>query len=74
MSERFNINEEEEQERGDRLNTVVTALIFVVLVINVFVACLGVDVAEPKDPYSYLPSSKVPYPTDPKGVFNSYPH
>lgn len=74
VSERFDINKEEEQERGDRMNTVVTSLIFLVLVINVFVACLGVDVAEPKDPYSHLPPSKVPYPTDHKGVFDGYPH
>ena len=56
VSERFDINKEDEQHRGNTLNTVVTSLIFVVLIINVFVASLGVDVV---DPY---PDNHQPYP------------
>lgn len=47
VAERFDINNEEEQERGDYLNTVVTCLVFLVLIINVFVASLGVSVGSP---------------------------
>lgn len=64
LAEQFDINKEEDQERGDTLNTVVVCLIFIVLIINVFVASLGVDVVDPFQPthdhgydYSLLGSS-----------------
>ncbi|KAG0723845.1 hypothetical protein GWK47_041850 [Chionoecetes opilio] len=50
LSERFDINKEEEQERGDLYNTVVICLIFIVLILNVLVASLGVDVIDSYQP------------------------
>ncbi|XP_066972516.1 ninjurin-1-like [Macrobrachium rosenbergii] len=47
VAEKFDINDEEEREQGERLNTVTTVLVFVVLIVNVFIAGLGVDVANP---------------------------
>lgn len=60
VAERFDINNEDEQHRGDFLNTLTTALIFTVLIINVFVACLGVDVNDPNAPPDVYPN---PYPS-----------
>lgn len=60
VAERFDINKEDEQHRGDLLNTLVTCLIFTVLIINVFVACLGVDVIDPEVPDNPYPSKGFP--------------
>ncbi|XP_045120029.1 ninjurin-1-like [Portunus trituberculatus] len=60
VGERFDINREDEQHRGDLLNTLITCLIFIVLIINVFVACLGVDVNDPNTPPQHHP---YPYPS-----------
>ncbi|MPC70510.1 Ninjurin-1 [Portunus trituberculatus] len=66
LAERFDINKEEDQEHGDWMNTLVTCIIFIVLIINVFVASLGVDVADPFQPPSYpgLASSTTLSPLD----------
>lgn len=64
VAERFDINKEEEQHRGDLLNTVVISLIFIVLIINVFVASLGVDMVNPDDPHP----SPHPYPHPHKDI------
>uniref|UniRef100_A0A0P4WIZ1 Uncharacterized protein n=1 Tax=Scylla olivacea TaxID=85551 RepID=A0A0P4WIZ1_SCYOL len=66
LAERFDINKEEDQERGDWMNTLVTCLVFVVLIINVFVASLGVDVVDPSQspPYPGPAISTAPSPHD----------
>ncbi|XP_068234956.1 ninjurin-1-like [Palaemon carinicauda] len=47
ISEKFDITDEDERELGERLSTTTSVLVFVVLLINVFIASLGVDVANP---------------------------
>ncbi|XP_064097171.1 ninjurin-1-like [Macrobrachium nipponense] len=47
VAEKFDMNDDEERDQGELLNTITTVLVFVVLIVNVFIAGLGVDVANP---------------------------
>ncbi|XP_045606193.1 ninjurin-1 [Procambarus clarkii] len=62
VAERYDLNNQDDDEWSDRLNTVVIALIFVVLLVNVFVSSLGVDVANPSmhsTPPSIMSASRI---------------
>ncbi|KAK7079640.1 hypothetical protein SK128_016755 [Halocaridina rubra] len=47
ISEKFDLEDDNEVDIGDILNSVTTILVFVVLILNVFIASLGVDIASP---------------------------
>ncbi|KAK8733475.1 hypothetical protein OTU49_006314 [Cherax quadricarinatus] len=47
VAERFDINQEEDDEWSDRLNTTVVCLVFIVVIVNVFISSMGIDVANP---------------------------
>ncbi|XP_042890535.1 ninjurin-1-like [Penaeus japonicus] len=57
VHERFDMNDDKESHTGDFFNNLIVALIFAVLIINVFVASFGVDIAPPP---GYV--SPTPYP------------
>ncbi|XP_037798782.1 ninjurin-1-like [Penaeus monodon] len=48
IHERFDMNDDNESHSGDFFNNLIVALIFAVLIINVFVASFGVDIARPR--------------------------
>ncbi|XP_047478666.1 ninjurin-1-like [Penaeus chinensis] len=57
IHERFDMNDDNESHAGDFFNNLIVALIFAVLIINVFVASFGVDIARPRVPVATPPSA-----------------
>ncbi|KAK4320685.1 hypothetical protein Pmani_008467 [Petrolisthes manimaculis] len=55
ITERFDLNNEDDDEWNDRMNTAVTCIIFVVLLVNVFVSSFGVDVVNPNTTNNLIP-------------------
>lgn len=63
INERFDLDNEDDDEWNDRLNTAVVCIIFVVLIVNVFVSSIGVDVVNPFRSLAVLSSSDISSPS-----------
>ncbi|KAK3857764.1 hypothetical protein Pcinc_036004 [Petrolisthes cinctipes] len=60
ITERFDLNNEDDDEWNDRMNTAVVSIIFVVLIVNLFVSSFGVDVVHPYTTNNLVPHNNPP--------------